>query len=246
MQITIRPDRDALVIIDQQLDFQPGGALAVPEGDSIIGEINRLAALFTEVVVTQDHHPRGHVSFASSYVGREPFTAITLAEVEAGSVELSGSAAFSAEDLAAYLGESRGGMQALWPDHCVIGSDGEKLDPRLDLTRATQILRKGYRAGADSYSAFRENDGITTGLAECLMAKGIERVMVVGLAGDYCVLYTALDAADFGLEVHYLEDLTRFVGAPADSVETAFAMLAEAGVSRGSSAMIVAERGRIA
>lgn len=229
--MTIRPDRDALIIVDQQLDFQPGGALAVEEGDAIIEGINALAAMFMEVVMTQDHHPRGHVSFASSYRDRAPFSVITLAEAERGEAILSESAAFTQEELVAYLREARGEQQALWPDHCVIGSDGERLDPRLDITRATQIIRKGYRPSADSYSAFRENDGATTGLAECLMAKGIERVIVVGLAGDYCVLYTASDAVESGLDVVYLEDLTRFVGAPAGSREAAYAHLAESGVT---------------
>jgi nicotinamidase/pyrazinamidase len=229
--MTIRSDRDALIIVDQQLDFQPGGALAVEEGDAIIEGINALAAMFTEVVMTQDHHPRGHISFASSYRDRAPFTVITLAEAERGEVLLSESAAFTQEELLAYLREARGEQQSLWPDHCVIGSEGERLDPRLDISRATQIVRKGYRPSADSYSAFRENDGATTGLAECLMAKGIERVIVVGLAGDYCVLYTASDAMEAGLDVIYLEDLTRFVGAPAGSREAAYAHLAEAGVT---------------
>jgi nicotinamidase/pyrazinamidase len=233
-----------LIIVDQQLDFQPGGALAVPEGDVIVEGINRIAGLFTEVVLTQDHHPPGHVSFASSYAHRAPFTAVTLDELRGGGVELSESAAFSLDDLRAYLEEARGNQQMLWPDHCVIGGDGESLDPRLDVSRATHIARKGYRPHADSYSAFRENDGITTGLAECLMAKGIERVFVVGLAGDYCVLYTATDAADSGLEVIYLEDLTRFVGSPAGSRERAMEELAELGITIGTSGDLPVGSGR--
>ncbi|MEO5929230.1 MAG: nicotinamidase [Candidatus Kapaibacterium sp.] len=243
--MTIRHDRDALIIVDQQLDFQPGGALAVPEGDVIVEAINRITGLFTEVVFTQDHHPRGHVSFASSYANRAPFTAVMLDELQSGGIELSKSAAFSLDDLRAYLEEARGNQQMLWPDHCVIGSEGENLDPRLDVSRATHIARKGYRPHADSYSAFRENDGITTGLAECLMAKGIERVFVVGLAGDYCVLYTATDAADSGLEVIYLEDLTRFVGSPAGSRERALEELAELGITIETSGELSAGSGRI-
>ena len=226
----IRPDRDALIIVDQQRDFQPGGALAVAEGDTLAEGIDRLAARFTEVVITQDHHPRGHVSFASSYVGRAPFTTVTLGDVEHNWVELSTSAAFTLEELAAYLAATRERAQALWPDHCVAGTDGEAVDHRVSLARATHIVRKGYRAGADSYSAFRENDGATTGLAECLVAKGIERVFVVGLAGDYCVLATACDGTDAGLDVVYLEDLTRFVGVPANSRDTAYESLGRAGV----------------
>ncbi len=226
----IHPDRDALIIVDQQLDFQPGGALAVAGGDAIVDAINRFAANFTEVVITQDHHPKGHVSFASSYCDRSPYSRITLEQVERGEIELSGSAAFTLEELRVYLQLARGNEQALWPDHCVIGTNGEALDPRLDLARATLILRKGYRPAADSYSAFRENDGTSTGLAECLMVKEIERVFVVGLAGDYCVLYTAIDGAESGLEAVYLEDLTRFVDASADSKETAYTELRRGGV----------------
>lgn len=236
--MAIRPERDALIIVDQQLDFQPGGALAVAEGDTIVEAINQLAAHFTEVILTQDHHPPGHVSFASSYRDRQPYTAITLAEAERGEVMLSEQAAFTMPELLAYLGESRGGMQMLWPDHCVIGSEGEGVDPRIDQSRATLILRKGYRPAADSYSAFRENDDRTTGLAELLMSRGIERVCVCGLAGDYCVFYTADDAAAAGLEVIYLEDLTRFVGVPEDGRENACARMKEAGVTIVRSAEI--------
>jgi len=242
--MTIRPDRDALIIVDQQLDFQPGGALAVAGGDTIVEAIDALAAHFTEVVITQDHHPRGHVSFASSYHDRAPYSAVTLAEVERGEVRLSGSAAFTPEDLAVYLHEAHGQQQALWPDHCVIGSDGERLDPRLDVARAIHIIRKGYRPSADSYSAFRENDGATTGLAECLMAKGIDRVFVVGLAGDYCVLATSTDAAEAGLEVVYLEDLTRFVGVPEGSKEAAYARLESCGVRIMTSESLLSHRTR--
>lgn len=229
--MNIQPDRDALIIVDQQLDFEPGGALAVAGGDEIVEAINRLAAEFTEVVITQDHHPRGHISFASSYQDRAPFTRITLAEAERGEVALSESAAFTLDELRAYLALAHGREQALWPDHCVIGSAGEGFDPRLNVAHATLLLRKGYRPAADSYSAFRENDGVTTGLAECLMAKGIERVFVVGLAGDYCVFHTSMDAVEFGLEVTYLEDLTRFVGVPEGSRESAIARLRQGGVS---------------
>jgi nicotinamidase/pyrazinamidase len=228
--MTIQPDRDALIIVDQQLDFQPGGALAVAEGDAIVEAINRFAGSFVELVLTQDHHPAGHVSFASSYTGRQPFTAITLAEVERGEVELSGEAGFTMQELLAYLAESRNNVQMLWPDHCVIGTSGESIDPRIDQSRATLLLRKGFRASADSYSAFRENDDRTTGLAELLMARGIERVFVCGLAGDYCVFYTADDAAAAGLAVVYLEDLTRFVGVPQDGRDTAFRRMKESGV----------------
>jgi nicotinamidase/pyrazinamidase len=118
----------------------------------------------------------------------------------------------------------------LWPDHCVVGTPGEGIDPRLDTARATLILRKGYRPSADSYSAFRENDDRTTGLAELLMSKGMERVFVCGLPGDYCLFYTADDAIQAGLEVIYLKDLTRFVGIPKDSRKNAFQQMTQAGV----------------
>lgn len=226
----IRPDRDALIIVDQQLDFEPGGALAVAAGDVIVESIDRLAARFVEVVITQDCHPRGHVSFASSYRDRAPFSTVTLDEVERGVVLLSEQAAFTLDELAAYLAQTRGGIQALWPDHCVRGTKGAEIDARIDAARATHIIRKGYRPAADSYSAFRENDGVTTGLAECLMAKGIERILVVGLAGDYCVAATACDGADAGFDVGYVEDLTRFVGVPDGSRERAMADLAASGV----------------
>jgi len=237
--MNIQPDRDALIVVDQQLDFQPGGVLAVAGGDQIVEAIDRLAASFVEVVMTQDHHPPGHVSFARSYLRRDPFTVITLEEAERGDVELSASAAFTPEDLLAYLALANGRQQVLWPDHCVAGTPGEQFDPRLNLVRATLILRKGYRPAADSYSAFRENDGATTGLAECLMAKGIERVFVAGLAGDYCVLCTAVDAAESGLDVIYLEDRTRFVGSPPGSRESAFERLRNAGVTVTTSAGLV-------
>jgi nicotinamidase/pyrazinamidase len=227
----IQPDRDALIIVDQQLDFEPGGALAVPDGDSIVDPINRLAAGFTEVIVTQDHHPRGHISFASSYLDRPPFTVVTGDDVAQGRVTLSETAAFTLDELGVYLREARGGIQTLWPDHCIIGTPGEGLDPRLDLSRATSIVRKGYRPAADSYSAFCENDALTTGLAESLTAKGIERVVVVGLAGDYCVLFTAIDAAEAGFEAIYLEELTRFVGLPEGSRVRSLQSLHDAGVT---------------
>ena len=226
----INPASDALIVVDQQHDFQPGGALAVADGDAIVPAIDTLAARFSEVVMTQDHHPRGHVSFASSYRDRAPFSAITLEEAERGEVVPSESAAFTIDDLLSYLRHARGHMQALWPDHCVIGTRGEDLDPRLDTARATLIIRKGYRAAADSYSGFHENDGATTGLAELLKARGISRVFVTGLAGDYCVFSTARDAAAAGLDAVYIEDLTRFVGIPENSREDAYQAMSGAGV----------------
>ena len=228
--MTINPVSDALIVVDQQHDFQPGGSLAVAEGDEIVPAIDALAASFSEVILTQDHHPRGHISFASSYRDQAPFTAITLEQVEKGEIQLSEKAAFTMEELRSYLTQARGQMQALWPDHCVIGTRGEDLDPRLNSARATLVIRKGYRPAADSYSGFRENDGATTGLAEMLQAKGIKRVFVTGLAGDYCVYYTARDAATAGLDAVYIEDLTRFVGLPENAREHAYQAMSGAGV----------------
>lgn len=215
----IRQERDALIVVDQQIDFQPGGPLAVAEGDTIVEEINRLSSQFAVVVVTQDHHPAGHVSFASSYLDRPSFSAVTLQDVGAGEVDLSEKAAFTREELVDYLRTIPDERQQLWPDHCVIGTSGEDLDSRLDISRAVMILRKGTRPNVDSYSAFRENDGTTTGLAEALMARGIERIYVAGLAGDYCVMFTAIDGVESGLEVIYLSGLTRFIGSPQAAIE---------------------------
>ena len=164
-------ERDVLVIVDVQNDFCPGGALAVPHGDEIVPAVNRLAARFAHVVLTQDWHPVGHASFASSHPGHTPF-----------------------ETIAAAYGE-----QTLWPDHCVQGSPGAAFHPGLDTAHAELVLRKGFRAGIDSYSAFRENDRKTaTGLAAYLRERGLERVTLCGLATDYCVFYSALDSRAAG------------------------------------------------
>jgi nicotinamidase/pyrazinamidase len=164
-------DRDVLLVVDPQRDFCPGGALAVPQGDEIMPVINRLAQRFPHVVLTQDWHPKGHASFASSHPGRQPFETI---EVEYGA-------------------------QTLWPDHCVQGTDGAAFHPALAIPRVELIIRKGYRPAIDSYSAFRENDRRTpTGLAGYLRERGFERVTLCGLATDYCVFYSAIDAREAG------------------------------------------------
>lgn len=180
--------RDALLVVDLQHDFLPGGALAVGEGDEIVAPIARLAPAFDVVVATQDFHPRGHVSFASSHPGHKPFETIALA----------------------------GGAQELWPDHCVKGTRGAQLHPAFPEDAATLILRKGTRRDVDSYSAFRENFGpdgsrSSTGIAAWLEARGVRRVFACGLARDFCVKWSALDAADAGFEVVVLDDLTRAV-----------------------------------
>jgi len=171
-----RNGRDVLIVVDVQNDFCPGGALAVPQGDEIVPAVNRLAGEFAHVILTQDWHPRGHASFASSHTGKQPFQTIDLPY----------------------------GQQILWPDHCVQGTQGAAFHSGLDVPHAELVIRKGFRSAIDSYSAFRENDRRTpTGLAAYLRERGFERVTLCGLATDYCVLYSALDAraAGFGVAV---------------------------------------------
>lgn len=181
---------DALIIIDPQIDFCPGGALAVAGGDEIMPAIAELASRFDLVVVTQDWHPRGHASFASSHQGAAPFGTTRMPY----------------------------GEQVLWPDHCVQGSVGADFHPALApaLDRAHLILRKGFHPGVDSYSAFYENDRTThTGLAGYLRDKGVRRCVLVGLAYDFCVAYSAVDAVREGFEAIVLKDLTRAIAMPA-------------------------------
>ena len=162
-----------LIVIDVQNDFCPGGALAVPEGDAVVAPINAMMADFDAVILTQDWHPAGHSSFASSHTGKAPFEMIDMAY----------------------------GPQVLWPDHCVQGSPGAAFHPALR-TDADLILRKGFRAAIDSYSGFFENDRSTpTGLEGYLRSRGITRLTLVGLATDFCVQYSALDAARLGFAV---------------------------------------------
>ena len=169
----------ALIVIDVQNDFCPGGALAVPDGDAILPAINRLIAAADLVVLTQDWHPAGHSSFASSHPGRQPFESIEVSY----------------------------GAQTLWPDHCVQGTAGAAFHPALDATPAALVVRKGMRAAVDSYSAFFENDRRTpTGLDGWLRSRGVQRVLLCGLAYDFCVAYSALDAARLGFETAVVED----------------------------------------
>ena len=211
--ITLRPT-DALLVIDMQLDFLPGGALAVTDGDTILPGINALAARFDHVLLTQDWHPSGHISFASSHPGKLPFTDTI---------------------------EASYGTQTLWPDHCIQGTPGANLHPDLSIPHAELILRKGFRKDIDSYSAFTENDRVTTtGLAAYLQARGLTRLFFTGLAYDFCVGFSALAAARLGFESIVLEDLTRPVNLPntVDATNTAFAA---AGVQRISSSELLAE-----
>jgi nicotinamidase/pyrazinamidase len=206
----IDPAADALLVVDLQHDFLPGGALAVPAGDEVVEPVARLVPAFATAVATQDFHPRGHVSFASSHPGRAPFESIQLPQ----------------------------GRQELWPDHCVRGTRGAALHPSLPDEALTLVLRKGTRREVDSYSAFRENpdrDGrrLSTGLAAWLQARGVRRVFLAGLARDFCVKWSALDAAASGFETVLLDDLTR----PVDPGSRAAvdADLARAGVTLAES-----------
>jgi nicotinamidase/pyrazinamidase len=203
MSISLRAT-DALLVIDMQLDFLPGGALAVADGDAILPGIHALAAQFDHVILTQDWHPRGHISFASTH-GLQPFTDTVQA---------------------AY------GTQTLWPDHCIQGTPGAQLHPDLDIPHAELILRKGFRRSIDSYSAFTENDGDTpTGLAGYLRERGLTRLFFTGLAYDFCVGFSALAAARLGFESLVVEDLSRAVGLPG-TVETTNTGFGAAGVQR--------------
>ncbi|MFZ0210593.1 MAG: bifunctional nicotinamidase/pyrazinamidase [Roseiarcus sp.] len=195
---------DVLLVIDVQNDFLPGGALAVADGDAIIPLVDRLAREFESVVVTQDWHPAGHASFASSHAGAKPFDLIELPY----------------------------GNQVLWPDHCVQGSPGALVHFALETQdRAFAILRKGANAMVDSYSAFAEADGLTTGLAALLRARGIERVFACGLATDFCVAYSALDARAAGFETFVIDDACRAIDADG-SLAAAWARMEAAGVRK--------------
>jgi nicotinamidase/pyrazinamidase len=195
----------ALIVIDMQNDFCPGGALAVPGGDGIVEGINALMDAFGAVILTQDWHPEGHSSFASSHPGRAPLE----------------------------MTEMPYGPQVLWPDHCVQGSPGAAFHPALDTHRADLILRKGFRAAIDSYSAFFENDRHTpTGLHGYLQERGISELTLVGLATDFCVSYSALDAARLGYDVLVREGLCRAIDHDG-SLEAAVDAMKDAGVRIG-------------
>lgn len=198
--------RSALIVVDVQNDFCPGGALAVPDGDAVVPVVNALAARFANVVLTQDWHPRGHASFASSHPGRQPFETMALAY----------------------------GPQVLWPEHCVQGSAGAALHAGLRVDHAQLVIRKGFRPDIDSYSAFVEADRqTTTGLDGYLKARGIRKVYVCGLATDFCVAWTALDARAAGYAVTVVEDACRGIGM-GDSIEVAWRQMAAAGIERAS------------
>ncbi|ERF82697.1 bifunctional nicotinamidase/pyrazinamidase [Bradyrhizobium viridifuturi] len=207
----IKPDDGAaLLVIDVQNCFLPGGSLAVKEGDQVVPVINKIAKSFANVVMTQDWHTPGHVSFASVHAGKKPFETIDLAY----------------------------GKQVLWPDHCVQGTDGAGLSKDLAIPQAELIIRKGFHKDVDSYSAFTEADGnTTTGLAAYLKARKVERVFVAGLATDFCVAWTALDARKAGFETYVVEDACRGIDTQG-SLAKAWDDMAKAGVKRIQSADI--------
>jgi nicotinamidase/pyrazinamidase len=186
-------ETDVLLVVDVQNDFCPGGALAVPDGDAVVTPINRLSEAFGHVVLTQDWHPAGHLSFASSHPGKQPMETTT----------------------APY------GPQILWPDHCVQGSPGAEFHAGLDTARAELVLRKGFRREIDSYSALYENDHATpTGLAGYLRERGLTRVFVCGLALDFCVRYSAEDARHAAFDVVVIEDACRGIDVADSLAET--------------------------
>jgi nicotinamidase/pyrazinamidase len=174
--------RDVFLVVDVQNDFCPGGSLAVPRGDEVVPLINRLASRFEHAVLTQDWHPRGHQSFASAHLGKKPYDTIMVAY----------------------------GPQVLWPDHCVQGTPGAEFRKDLQIPHAELVLRKGYHKDIDSYSGFYENDRKThTGLAGYLRERGFTRVVLAGLAFDYCVRYSSEDAHSEGFSVLVIEDACR-------------------------------------
>ena len=196
-------DSDVLLVVDVQNDFCPGGALAVPNGDDIVPLVNRLGRVFPTVVLTQDWHPRGHRSFASAHPGKAPLDVVQFPY----------------------------GAQILWPDHCVQGTSGAAFHDELELPQASLIIRKGFRPEIDSYSAFFENDRKTpTGLAGYLRERGLKRVFLAGLAFDFCVGYSAIDAARHGFAALVIEDACRAIDL-AGSVAATHAQFQAAGVA---------------
>ncbi|GGD51431.1 bifunctional nicotinamidase/pyrazinamidase [Caballeronia grimmiae] len=201
---------DVLLVVDVQYDFMPGGALAVARGDEVVPVVNRLARAFSHVVLTQDWHPASHVSFAANHAGRAPFETIALPY----------------------------GEQVLWPTHCVQGTDGAALHRDLDAPHARLIVRKGHHEKVDSYSAFLEADRTTsTGLAGYLRDVGAKRVWLAGLATDYCVAWSALDARAAGFEAHVIEDACRAIDLNG-SLDKAWSDMRAAGVTRVQAAQV--------
>jgi nicotinamidase/pyrazinamidase len=190
---SVLADTDVLLVVDVQKDFCPGGRLAVPRGDEVVPIVNRLATKFTHVVLTQDWHPPGHLSFASSHAGKQPYQTIEVAY----------------------------GAQVLWPDHCVQDTPGAEFRADLQIPHASLVIRKGFRRAIDSYSAFYENDRTTpTGLAGYLRERGLKRVFLAGLAFDFCVRYSAEDAHREGFEAIVIEDACRGIDVDGSVAQT--------------------------
>jgi nicotinamidase/pyrazinamidase len=203
----INADTDVFIVVDVQYDFLPGGALAVPKGDEVIKPINELADRFKHVVKTQDWHPEKHISFATSHPGKKPFDVIDLPY----------------------------GKQILWPDHCIWDSKGAEFSELLDIPHNELVIRKGYDPKIDSYSGFVEADRKTpTGLAGYLKERGFKRAFVAGLATDFCVGWTALDAKKAGFETIVIEDACRGIDA-GGSLARAWDSMAAAGIPRTTS-----------
>lgn len=206
MWIAPRTD-DMLIVVDLQYDFLPGGSLAVAGGDQIIGPINQMASKFTHVVMTQDWHPQDHISFASNHDHAEPFQIMQLPY----------------------------GPQVLWPDHCVWDTRGAQFSRDVDIPHCEMIIRKGYNEVVDSYSGFQEADRRSkTGLEGYLRERNFKRLFIAGLATDFCVNWTALDARTAGFETFVVEDLTRAIDTNG-SLATAWSDMTMAGVRRISS-----------
>lgn len=209
--INIVNDQSALLIVDMQYDFLPGGALAVEKGDEIIPVINALYEKFDNVILTQDWHPLKHISFASTHDNKKPFEEMEVSY----------------------------GKQVLWPDHCVQGSHGASLSLQLQTEKAQLIIRKGFHPNIDSYSAFEEADRKTsTGLAGYLKERGIKSLFVVGLATDYCVAWTAMHGIKYGFEVSVVEDATKGIDLDG-SLAKAWSAMSTLGIKRITSADIV-------
>ncbi len=200
-----------LIVVDAQNGFMPGGGLPVPRGDEVVPVINRIGQLFSNVVLTQDWHPAGHASFASSHAGKSPYEVITMPY----------------------------GPQVLWPEHCVQGTHDAALHKDLHLPQAQLIIRKGFHPQVDSYSAFMEADrSTTTGLAAYLQARGLRKAYVCGLATDFCVAWTALDACAAGLQVVVIEDACRAIDLNG-SLASAWQSMLAAGVQRAQSSQLL-------
>jgi nicotinamidase/pyrazinamidase len=207
----MRRASDCLLVVDVQNDFMPGGALAVARGDEIVPLVNRIAANFAVVVLTQDWHPAGHASFASSHPGHKPYDTMRLAY----------------------------GEQVLWPEHCVQGTPGAAFHAGLEIPHAQLVIRKGHHRKVDSYSAFLEADRRTrTGLDGYLKSRGVKRVFCAGLATDFCVAWTAMDARRFGLQAVVIEEACRAIDT-GGSLAAAWRGMKRAGVRRAAAGAVL-------